>query len=340
MFFNQFPKTIYSIQNDAIQNTITDYFRYVDVVDRLAQNVYSYNVVDIINAERPDTLSYRLYGTPDYYWTFFITNDALKEGLSSWPKSDSELKNHISNQYKNISAFRFPMSEADNDGRRSTLIGIPIKNTAYLPYLRLCKVIGTSSNKRVFASAKILDYDPIMSLVWIDNNDITWSAEDAATDAHEGTGNATDVAYKAEAKADIFYTSQTSGDFTVQFKADSTIAAQMSLRKSFIDEVRIAAGRFRPDATRATDSDEVFDMNYTLTTTQYWKDGSLAPAHYYDATNVKEEISEYKAGPEASNYESIYDSVVELNDSRRTIKTVSPQYIESFARAFKKLLNE
>ena len=49
MFFNQFPKALYSVQSNAIQTVITDYFRYVDVVDRLAQNSYAYNRVDIIN---------------------------------------------------------------------------------------------------------------------------------------------------------------------------------------------------------------------------------------------------------------------------------------------------
>jgi len=337
MFFNQFPKTLYSVQNDAIKSTVTDYFRYVDVVDRLAQNVYSYNTVDIINAERPDTLSFRLYGTTDYYWTFFITNDALKEGLSAWPKSDSEVKNHISNQYKNISAFRFPMSEPDTGGRRSTIIGIPIKNSEYLPHLRLCKVIGTEQNKRVFASAKIIDYDPLMSLIWIDNSDVTWSAEDATTHNEVGTGSTLDIKYKAKSKTNLFYVSQTSGDFTVQFDIDSS---ESSLRKSFLDEVRETASRFRPNAFFEHITDEALNLNYTLTTTQHWKDGSLAPSHYYDMVDTKEEIAEYAAGPEASNYVSIYDSITELNESRKTIKTIAPQYIASFAREFKKLLNE
>ena len=180
MFFNQFPKTRYSVQNNGIQNVITDYFRYVDVIDKLAQSTYTYSSLDILDSERPDTVSYRLYGTTDYYWTFYITNDFLKDGLSAWPKGDSEIKNYIANQFKNISAFRFPFGEADSNGRRSTLVGIPIKNEAYLPYLRLCKNIATdgTTQKRVFSSAKIIDYDPNMSLIWIDNSDVTWVSED------------------------------------------------------------------------------------------------------------------------------------------------------------------
>jgi len=341
MFFSQFPKTQYSVENNAIDNTITDYFRYVDVVDRLAQNTYTYSTADILDSERPDTLSYRLYGTPDYYWTFFITNDFLKDGLSAWPKGDSEIKNYIANQYKNISAFRFPFGDADNNGRRSTLIGIPIKNEAYLPYLRLCKVLDTlaTNNKRVFSSAKIVDYDPNMSLIWIDNSDVTWFSEDATINAQVGDGGSNDTNYSAKSNTDMFYTQTSVSDFSVQFISDGTPQAD-SLRVSFIDEVRVTAERFRPDAFFDTLPDTILDKNYTLTTTQNWKDGSLAPAYYYDSININEKINEYSAGPEATNYVSIYDDIIEENDERRTIRVTAPQYIESFKREFKKLLNE
>lgn len=344
MFFNQFPKTAYSVQNNGIQSVITDYFRYVDVIDRLAQSTYTYSTLDILDSERPDTVSHRLYGTTDYYWTFFITNDFLKDGLSAWPKGDSEIKNYIANQYKNISAFRFPFGDADNNGRRSTILGIPIKNEAYLPYLRLCTIIDydPTNQKRVFSSAKIIDYDPNMSLIWIDNNDVTWFSEDTeagSVNSQVGDGGVIDTKYLASSKTNMFYTGTSKSDFSVQFISDGSEQAD-SLRKSFIDEVRATAERFRPDAFFDVLPDIILDKNYTLTSTQYWKDGSLAPAHYYDPTNINEEISEYSAGPEASNYESIYDDIIEENNLRKTIKVVNPLYVESFGREFKKLLNE
>lgn len=335
MFFNQFPKTTYSIENNAIQSVITDYFRYVDVIDKLAQSTYAYSTVDILDSERPDTLSYRLYGTPDYYWTFFITNDSLKEGISAWPKGDSEIKNYMANQYKNISAFRFPFGEKDSNGNRSTLLGIPIKNELYLPYLRLCKLINESggSGQRVFSSAKIVDYDPNKSLIWIDNSDVTWFSENSSINSQVGNGGALDTKYSSQAKAEMFY-DESSADFTVQFISDGTLKVN-TLQNTFIDEVRLSAERFKPNS-----SSEILDVNYTITSTQYWKDGSLAPAYYYDATNITEEISEFNAGPEATNYVSIYDDMIKENDERRTIKATAPQYIESFTREFKHLLNE
>lgn len=339
MFFNQFPKTQYSIENNAIQSVITDYFRYVDVIDRLAQNTYAYSAVDILDSERPDTLSYRLYGTPDYYWTFFITNDSLKDGITAWPKGDSEIKNYIANQYKNISAFRFPFGQLNSNGNRSTLLGIPIKNESYLPYLRLCKIIDNEGQtNQVFSSAKIVDYDPNKSLIWIDNSDVTWFSDDDTLNGQIGGGGALDTLYSSRSKTEMFY-SEDSADFSVQFISDGTSQAN-ALRNAFIDEIRILFERFKPDSSSEFVADDKLDSTYILTSTQYWKDGSLAPAYYYDATNITEEISEFNAGPEATNYVSIYDDMIKENDDRRTIKATSPQYIESFTREFKHLLNE
>tara|TARA_Y100001972_G_C7662139_1_gene334162 strand:+ start:1194 stop:2213 length:1020 start_codon:yes stop_codon:yes gene_type:complete len=339
MFFNQFPKTQYSIENNAIQSVITDYFRYVDVIDRLAQNTYAYSVVDILDSERPDTLSYRLYGTPDYYWTFFITNDSLKDGIQAWPKGDSEIKNYLANQYKNISAFRFPFGQLDSNGNRSTILGIPIKNESYLPYLRLCKILANEGQtNQVFSSAKIVDYDPNKSLIWIDNSDITWFSDDDALNSQVGSGTSLDKSYSLRSQTNMFY-DEASADFTVQFISDGTTQADI-LRNAFINELRITVERFKPNSSSELVVDADLDSTYTITSTQFWKDGSLAPAYYYDPVNINEEISEFNAGPEATNYESIYDEAIEENDERRQIKATAPQHIESFIREFKNLLNE
>jgi hypothetical protein len=336
MFFNQFPKIQYSIENNAILTDITDYFRYVDIVEKLANNLYAYKKVQIGHGERPDVLSQRLYGTPDFYWTFFICNDSLKQGLSAWPKSDPEIKNHIANQYKNISAFRFPMSEPDTNNTRRTPLGIPILKDKYLPYLRLCRpIVSSPIGERIFAEAKIVDYHPNKSLIWIDNSTENWFAEEEASQAVNGSGNAYDLQYKALAKNKLFYTTESANDFTVQFRENEN----PSVKLEFQSEVREAALRFAP-TTPYHLYPSTIDRNYMIESTQYWKDGSLSPAYYFDPTNTDEEITEYQAGEEASNYKSIYDDMLEDNEALKEIKVVAPAYIQSFTREFKKLLNE
>ena len=63
--------------------------QYVDMIDDLKNSTTFYNKYTIQSEERPDTLSYKLYGTTDYYWTFYLMNDAIR--ISGWPVAIHEL---------------------------------------------------------------------------------------------------------------------------------------------------------------------------------------------------------------------------------------------------------
>lgn len=62
---------------------------YIDVLDRVQDNTSVYTNTTILSDERPDTLSYRIYGTPDYYWTFYLMNEKLRE--QGWPLTDKRV---------------------------------------------------------------------------------------------------------------------------------------------------------------------------------------------------------------------------------------------------------
>jgi len=55
--------------------------------------------VFIDDFDRPDTLSYSLYGTPDYYWTFYYLNNDIRE--SGWPLAELELQDKLKADYPN-----------------------------------------------------------------------------------------------------------------------------------------------------------------------------------------------------------------------------------------------
>jgi hypothetical protein len=67
-------------ESSVLFNNLT---QYIDVIDGLKDNISFYNKYTIVSGDRPDTLSYKLYGTTDYYWTFFLLNDHIR--LSGWP---------------------------------------------------------------------------------------------------------------------------------------------------------------------------------------------------------------------------------------------------------------
>ena len=106
-FFSQFPKIQYDINADGIKTDLTDIFRYVDVKEGLINNIATYNWYEIIEGERPDVVSNRLYGTPDYYWTFFAVNESLKKGLNTWPKSYRQFEMMLEEDYSKYSVLVF-----------------------------------------------------------------------------------------------------------------------------------------------------------------------------------------------------------------------------------------
>jgi len=72
--------------------------------DELINNAGYYQTVEIIDGERPDHLSQRLYGTPNYHWTFLLLNPQIKNIWDDWPMSASQLVEYCTNKYQYLAA--------------------------------------------------------------------------------------------------------------------------------------------------------------------------------------------------------------------------------------------
>jgi len=83
-FFKQFPVRRYRLPDNNLA-VVIDLFRHVGVDNILSDNLINYRYYDIVEGDRPDIVSQKLYGTTDYYWTFFLVNPGLMKGLNNWP---------------------------------------------------------------------------------------------------------------------------------------------------------------------------------------------------------------------------------------------------------------
>ena len=113
-FFKQFPLTNYNIDSTRESNTIIDLFRHVDVNDVLSDDLISYRYYEVGEDERPDIVSQKLYGSSDYYWTFFIINENLKSGIDAWPAGRLTRNRTLDLEYKNKGAFTIIPSTASD----------------------------------------------------------------------------------------------------------------------------------------------------------------------------------------------------------------------------------
>lgn len=116
-FFKNFPRTKYEFGDSSVKTNIVDLFRYIKLSDTVSNdNIETYRYYEIHDGERPDVVSYKLYGTPDYYWTFFIINDHLRNGFQCWPLSTQEFEAYMDIEYEGTIISGKPEVTYDSDG--------------------------------------------------------------------------------------------------------------------------------------------------------------------------------------------------------------------------------
>ena len=156
-FFKQFPKVEYDFNRTGIKQNMVDLFRSVRALPTFLDNYTGYKFYRIKNGERPDIVSRRLYGTSQYYWTFFVINDFLHDGYRAWPMSEEDLFSYIEKEYEGYVIETNPVIVRDTDGliteHRNSLSG----------RLQLGETItGATSNASGTLTKKIADLSQIV----------------------------------------------------------------------------------------------------------------------------------------------------------------------------------
>lgn len=117
-FFKQFPKVSYDLRKDGSIMNMVNIFRSVRPLQNFVDNPSLYKFYEIKNGERPDIVSQRLYGTPDFYWTFFVVNEFLHDGYKVWPMSQEQVYEYIKQHYEGYAVTTRPYMQLDSDGIR------------------------------------------------------------------------------------------------------------------------------------------------------------------------------------------------------------------------------
>jgi len=113
-FFRQFPKVDYNFSEAGFDTLVTDIFRFVQADLPAISDSTTYQYYQVQDGDRPDIVSNKLYGTPDYYWTFFLCNESLKTGLTGWPMSQNQFDKYILAEYDGTALITYPSSPVYN----------------------------------------------------------------------------------------------------------------------------------------------------------------------------------------------------------------------------------
>jgi hypothetical protein len=98
-YFRNFPLVNYNFGDEVQSNVFQNLSAYVDLIDQVAEDASFYQKYTIVDGERPDTLSYKLYDATDYYWTFYLLNDKIRQ--QGWPLTYQSLQTDSKKFYPN-----------------------------------------------------------------------------------------------------------------------------------------------------------------------------------------------------------------------------------------------
>lgn len=324
-FFKQFPTKEYDTFSIGQLQTLVDISRIVDVNDILAEDSVVYMKYNIIDGARPDIVSQLLYNTPEYYWTFFIANDHLKDGYRAWPKSEYALEKYIDEKYNrlaivtsagdSITPNEFPFNQYVSMYNKNN----PEERIYFDEYdaetytAKFKKVNDTDFNSILGASLNSISFFEFI------NPYNVFSAEYQQVELIRKQWNIDFYNYIRQfpEKGFLYF-------YNRAFPADSNIiVGSDSFYQAFADYMA---------------NEEAF---YSYTSILLEKN---APHHYLNSEG--ERVSGY----EAFNPNGIFTSSPayvtnleyekELNELNREIKVIRPEKIDEFARRFKELINE
>lgn len=97
-YFETFPNRLYDIKGDGNQTLVTDIFRRMKVRDGVKDNLALMATYDVMNGDSPETISYKHFGSTDYFWVICLMND-VTDRFYDWPLSDSAFEEYVKQKY-------------------------------------------------------------------------------------------------------------------------------------------------------------------------------------------------------------------------------------------------
>lgn len=113
-YFSNFNRVSYDIFDDGSPQLITNIATYSKIGGKLLDDASFYSTYTIPDGYRPDNVSEDLYGTPEYYWTFFVINDHLKNYYSDWPRSSGDVREYTEAKFPNLALIGRDIFGDDN----------------------------------------------------------------------------------------------------------------------------------------------------------------------------------------------------------------------------------
>jgi hypothetical protein len=367
-FFRYFPTEQYSFVSPGTTQEVTNIFRNVDAKDELLDDAVSYQLYTIRDGERPDVVSQKIYGDPDYYWSFFVVNNTLKNGLKDWPLSNHELERYLELNFDPYSVAILPGQQSEktykisSGGQNYTFTSV--ETDAYVggldlsqPFLRIVygkeltdiyriasnglkTIRPTSENGVIIPRYKIGKYDEDRFQLWCEGIPTNLLTGVFSVTLADGTNLADPAVVKWIKDFQIWTQKHRPAFYQYLVTAYGFSFPIEEIAFTIVDDEKLLS--FAGNDLSKFNSFNVITFDSTsrsITATAFIK-ARNAPHHY---VNEKNEVLTLFDAFNGYNYTDLirvsYAEYVEsINSSRTTMRVVKPANIREFAKTYRDLI--
>jgi len=172
-YFKNFPVVGYKFGDEVSTSIFNNISVYSDLIDQVSDEVVFYQKYNILDGDRADTLSYKLYGTTDYHWTFYLLNEQLRE--SGWPLTEQEISEQLTKNFpdraitsncRDITGTKLNSDVADDNIGTLFTVGQAVTgyNSGHTGVIQdrqidIGQFIISSSNTNAFSTDQFLTYN-------------------------------------------------------------------------------------------------------------------------------------------------------------------------------------
>ena len=149
MYFKNIKNAVIDVDGSGKFDILKNLTAKAKVSDDLINSAGFYQTIEVIDGERPDHLSQRLYGSDKYHWTFLLLNPQIKNIWDDWPMKYSQLVEYCTEKYQYLAADtdddlnnKFILGETVT-GSVSSAVGILKEIHVNMGYLVIEKTSGT-----------------------------------------------------------------------------------------------------------------------------------------------------------------------------------------------------
>lgn len=331
-FFKKFKPTFYQFGNEQSYTVFQNLTQYIDIVDQIRDKDAFFDDYTVLPNERPDQVSFKLYDTTDYYWTFFMMNDHVRE--SGWPIPAPELEAYAREAYPHrtivtkddigTEPFDFPVGKQVR-GSVSGTIGNIIKRNLSMGQL----VIDTDN--AVESVQRTLDLDVST------NGNVEISLSDERETFHSSS------LWVIRKDGEIVDPSSYEIDVDVHLDSFKVSNLQFSIGSEFEIDVMIYIAN--PSDSQFVNGEQIYyvdqDTGITIAAEIFGQGAQWYAVHHYenadgDPVDVWPFTQEVPAGALAVTN---FDMLERRNEELKKIKVLKPDVVKSVSKEFFELMN-